>query len=139
MKKKSNPANFQKISQTNSFLDEMRNKSQNFSIWGTLGNGSQIDALKLPSRAPRMRCLPSPLPGRLTLRKTYFPGQAWFQELRAMASEMVVVPFRQQWVQRPPGPRAYGRVGPNSWNATFFRIPTSRASVGDSNSSSGSS
>ena len=27
--------------------NEMRNKSKNFSKWGTLGNGSQIDALKL--------------------------------------------------------------------------------------------
>ena len=34
---------------SNSFLksNEIRNKSKNFSKWGTLGNGSQIDALKL--------------------------------------------------------------------------------------------
>jgi hypothetical protein len=72
-----------------------------------------------------------------TVVAPYFPGQPWFQELSAMATEMVVLPFRQGWVERPPGPWTYERVGPSSWNVTFFSIRRCQASAGASGSNLG--
>ena len=55
----------------------------------------------------------------------YFPVQAWFRRLAAMAERIVVVPFNQAWVLRPQQ-RLSEQLGPARWNLAFMAIPARR-------------
>ena len=60
-----------------------------------------------------------------TVLVPYFPGQSWFARLRALAEEVLVFPWNQEWVCRPQQ-QVCDPVGPEKWSACAMVIPARR-------------
>jgi len=56
----------------------------------------------------------------------YFPGELWFQRLRLMSVDMIVVPWDPSFAEFPQGRNASGVVGPRDWSLAFVHIPVRR-------------
>ena len=53
----------------------------------------------------------------------YFPGELWFQRLRLMSSDVVVLPWMSSFAEFPHGRDASVEIGPRDWSIAFVHIP----------------
>ena len=56
----------------------------------------------------------------------YFPGELWFQRLRLMSSDMVVLPWDFSFAEFPQRRDESVAVGPRDWSIAFVHIPARR-------------
>jgi len=87
--------------------------------WGREVSWINADWDLLPQIAQRLEMEPA---AAATVVCPYNPADLGFTRLRRLSSKIVVLPFDQAWVCRPPK-HEFGRLGPARWSVAFVHIP----------------
>ena len=103
------------------FLDPEALAVDAFSVsWAGERSWINADWDSLPKVAQRLEEEPAAC---ATVVCPYFPGELWFQRLRLMSSDMVVLPWDPSFAEFPQGQSRSASIGPREWSIAFVHIP----------------